>query len=51
MRHWASDYSNVELILGVASPHLVQSKKDELEAEINKRQFQLERELAEIDVN
>ena len=41
MRHWASDYSDGELILAIASPHLVQSKKDELEAEFNRRQQEI----------
>ena len=48
MRHWPEDLSDVELALGVASPWLTQSDKDELIFEMNHRKFEREVELAEL---
>ena len=51
MRHWVSDYSDSELMLGVASPWLTDAKKAELEAEIIHRMYEREQELAEINAS
>jgi hypothetical protein len=40
MRHWVSDYSDGELILAIASPHLTDEMIAELEYERLKRRQQ-----------
>mgnify|MGYP003142499911 CR=1 FL=1 len=40
MRHWASDYSDAELALGIASPHLTDEIIAELEYERLRRRQQ-----------
>jgi len=51
MQHFVSDYSDRELILAIASPHLTFEREIEITAEILHRKFLLEQDLADIIAN
>ena len=51
MRHLASDYTDRDLTVAIQSPFVPQHKKDEYEAELNKRKYEWSKEIDQVRVH